>query len=327
LELDLAHLPEGWILSENCSVPFNVAGLRLHLSGLVAQYRSGVKVMGSAGSETVSESSLRATFELYERIGIIESENETSRQFSVFNRQGKQISSLEHKDVFYSPPDGCGYLFSKSNGVAARVQLGDAIVAAEKELVERDRVLRSWYGEFSPEPISCDFGSLLPIAMNKFFDLKAVQFQPLGGLSVAMVAGLPKSNEVPLVFGFGAGNNLEQALLHARSEMNQRIGFLWGEELPSESPQPELTPHFHQDYYLYPSNHDRFIHWISGGGIKGVEFNAADSQQTRWIDITPVHLRGKMYIVKAMNLTLMPLTFGLNHPWVKKSFAGVHPFC
>jgi hypothetical protein len=321
-------LPKDWAVIEDCQVPFNKAGVSLHLTGLVAQNKLGQHALGSAASATYADSMPRAFFELLERLSIVEAENSPDLQYSALNEKGEQIGVRPSLDVMIPKLKSDLWVLSRSNGVAAGPDFQSARRSAELELVERDRLIRSWYGEVGVQEISRLALPVYPAEFARKYDFSVFQFESLESIEVVGAFGFPRTTELPLLFGFGAGGSVSDALKRAVREIDQRMGFLMEEPLPPTCPEIALSPAFNQDYFLYPPHHRLIRDWLDGKHFTREPIGPqADLSLTEWIDITPMQWSEKLRVIKSINATLAPLTFGKGHPWVTPGRYDIHPFC
>ncbi len=221
----------------------------------------------------------------------------------------ERMAALDAVDVSVTTHEH--YKASLSNGLAAGLTRSGSRARAYYELLERDAVLRSWYGWSQPKPIP-DAHEPLP---SEFYETKLVEF-PLHARhhpsACAGYFGFPRNNDNPLVFGFGSGPELGSAIESARRECVQRLAFLWGEEIPEREPEFQCTAGFHQEWYLYPAHHGVLRDWLEGGNpcTKKVEPTTEVSAGPTFSDLTPPHLKGRMHITRATDTGLLPLLFG-----------------
>lgn len=285
-------LPTGWRLKDSffdiCSA---AASLDLSLAGLVAEADSGAVVTGSAAGEGPYPV-LRAYMELIERISV--------------------MTAPVHDEA-----SAGNWRKAKSNGVGAHVTFAQASEAAALELVERDRILRSWWGEVRPQRVESAAGSRWQECLSGLYDFGTWSF-PVEGESIVVVGvfAFPKANQTPLVYGFGAGVDANSALLSAEKECKQRLGFLWGESLPEELPEFAPTPNFHQETFLHKDGIRRLTRWLAGDHTEyanGLSRGPLDFDHMTFLDITPPNLQGLLYIVKASSRDAVPLIFGKDY--------------
>jgi hypothetical protein len=202
--------------------------------------------------------------------------------------------------------------------VAAGPDWEHACGAAELELIERDRVLAAWYGETRPVPLpeedgDAGRGPLSPVAFQAYEFPSA---RDAGTPPVAGVFAFPATSAAPLAYGFGAGATIGAALRRAWSELHQRLGFLWGEEIPCQVPPPAPSVDFHQETYLCPASHDRLRAWLAGEHTRFGPCLARPAQPVgrtagrRYVDLTPPGGLAGLHIVKALPDAEIPLVFG-----------------
>jgi hypothetical protein len=199
--------------------------------------------------------------------------------------------------------------------VALHADWKTACTRASWELGERDRVLRSWYGEILPVPLTFPDSSRLRSAESyewlayAFPDPDPTSFS--SGVEVVGVFGFPARLDAPLVMGFAARADAGQALAAAETEATQLLAFLWGEvtgDLPSGLGP---TAAHHIDHFQWRPKHRELRAWLGGAhrmharptGFRG---------ETRigFVDLTPDWLGGGLRVAKAVCPTATPLIFG-----------------
>ncbi|HEY2408652.1 MAG TPA: YcaO-like family protein [Polyangiaceae bacterium] len=327
-------LPAGWSTPESFCERTVIGDAALELVGLAARWDEQLDATGSAadiGRVPVD----RAYFELLERVSVLEAIKETKPRHELLNADGNRIGFCSNEIVFPVSPARASWSYSRSNGVAAGATWSDACEAASRELTERDRVLRSWYGETSPRALSLECSALLtPLEPHYAFERYVF---PVGSarsrsdLEVVGVFAFPLQTPVAFAYGLGAGASLADALGKAERECLQVAGFLWGEELPTHAPEPASTPGYHQDFYLMPGMHARLRSWLQGEHVRhgsGIEPISERALPTSFVDLTPTHLRGRFAVAKAISSDALALTFGRGHPRLKPSRSttfAVHP--
>jgi hypothetical protein len=174
---------------------------------------------------------------------------------------------------------------------------------------------------------------LIPSAWSESYEFEVRLFETAwdsSGIRVAGVFGFPKSSNAPLVYGFAARHSLVAAMCAARDECIQRLGFLWGEEIPTTTPSPSPDPDFHQEYYLCPENHAALAEWLHRGhGVaprRPIELRGR--QPRKFADLTPRWLGKQFIVVKALPDGEIPLAFGAEQPIAHCDDVagyGVHP--
>src|SRR5690606_19625166 len=125
---------------------------------------------------------------------------------------------------------------ARSNGVALHRSWEEACLRARLELIERDRVLRSWYGELAPSPAPVPT-SLARFATDEWCACRIPEPRD-GDVEVAAIIGFPREPGGSLARGFAARASLDEALEAAALEALQGLAFLWEEPLPEAAPEP-----------------------------------------------------------------------------------------
>jgi hypothetical protein len=283
--------------------------------GLAAEGPGQQTATGSA-AEVARPPLLRAYFELLERVSILEARR-SAESLQVRDLAGTAYQTRASDRVF--PPDACPerQRLSLSNGVALHRSWREACQAALAELVERDRVLRSFAGELPPTRIDCSPG-VLADAAAPHYEIQAFELGSDDGTSplrfqTAMLFLLPRSPQLPLVFGFGSAQQREAALNKAEREALQRLAFVWGEPLPQAPVSPSPTPEYHHDFYLCPANHVHLRAWLEGRRRSSHRAQARacfDGAGARFLDLTPPALQGKLAVAKAISPSARRLRFG-----------------
>jgi hypothetical protein len=294
-----------------------VNGVEIHLAGLSSCNGNGEMVTGSAGS--LFEAPLaRAYFELLERMAIVAMGEHRAPAWIARDANFVVRRALGADVIMPTSSDVCRR-YARSNGVAVGQSWQEACSKAGWELVERDRVLRSWYGQSRPVPVTLP-GSAVPEALQSLYSFAAYRFEGLGDsdVHVAGVFGFPTSDTSPLLYGFGARDAEHAALSAATTECLQRLGFLWGEPLPQGEPTFSPTPDFHQELFLWPSMHERVRMWLNGEHQDFSRWITSSGkprdQEPLFVDITPPELSRRLFIAKAIPDGEIPLVFGRNHP-------------
>ena len=308
-----------------------IEGLELCSVGLLAKSSRGGDVTGSAAA--VGQFPVRrAYFELIERAALWDALRDYSGLLPLWDDREVRAGDCEAHSVFPVAPAGADWAYARSNGVAAGPDWRAACLSAQAELVERHYVLSAWYGFSTPHALSHDEAPELA-ALGSCYDFESYEFprptEDLSGhsLRVAGLFGFPKSESAPLLYGLGAASDLEAAQARARSECLQRLGFLWGEEIPSEEPPFEASAAYHQELYLWPPMHDKLRACLEGAHVGRAAVREQLPQAApRFVDLTPSHLAQRLRVVKAVPSAELPLTFGKRHPLIDERGAplGVH---
>jgi len=307
-----------------------IAGVAIYLVGLCAKRDDGRDVTGSAASvDGVPHE--RAYFELLERASLLDAVTCRAPRVSVLDERGRNAGHSEHGAVFPLAPPEALFRYALSNGVAAGASFEHASESAFLELVERDRVLRSWYGALPPVRLSDP--ELGPLAgLESHYRFEVVEFPEDGSeLSVVAVFGFPRAAGAPLIRGAGAGRSRAAAQSRAVRECLQSVGFLWGEAVPVIEPTFSTTADYHQEYYLWPRSLPRLRRWLDGERRTArVSASTAEGHRSgrRFADLSPQHLAGRLHVLKALPAGELPLVFGAGHPCIEAPLAEelrVHP--
>ena len=323
-------LPSCWERVDLFSERVAVEGLTIHCVGLLAVSGDGREVTGSAAC-THSSPVARAYFELVERATLVDLQSNPRDSYPLLNSDARYAGIIAHDELFPSAPEGSPFRFALSNGVAVGPDFEHAARGAHAELVERDRLLRSWFGRGAPVPLAAigHDSSSIPHHLYdvEVYDFPAHQPEDDSSLEVIGVFAFPKRAHAPLVYGSAAAPTREQAVRHASRECLQRLGFLWGEALPNSLPEFEPTPGYHQEFYLYPESHGALRAWLSGANEENRPMSRLRSRRgRRFAILTPEHLLRRLCVVKVLPDEDLRLAFG-QHPDVKSELRqrGVHP--
>lgn len=304
-------LPDGWASPDPFDETVVVAPSEIRLSGLSTSGPRGEQATGSAGGEAALA---RSYFELLERVSIFTALRGPEGELVLRDRDGRRIGAAPRARVFPESPRPDRFRHSLSSGVALHVTWAEACDRALAELVERDRVLRSWYGQAAPRrtPLAPD---LVPEGLRALASWSAYEIPGAGGvdapLTVAAVVGTPKAATTPLTYGFAARPEASEAIAAALCEAVQRFGFLYGEEIPRALPSVAPGPDFHQEFYLYPPSRHLLQAWLDGSpsGDPAQE-SPRGNAAVHFVDLTPRHLRGSLFVAKALCDAAEPLVFG-----------------
>jgi hypothetical protein len=294
----------------------SVREVTIHVAGIAARGPDGDIFTGSAASLETSPID-RAYFELLERGSVVAMGRDLQRNWLLKDLDGTVRGRSDLDSLAPSSPDPSRWRYARSNGVAVAASWQKACTRALWELVERDRVLRSWYGELAPRRIDLPTNTM-PVGLAHFYEFEAYEFdahsEPF--VHVAAVFGFPKQSSAPMLYAFAGRDTLDAALAAAASECLQRLGFLWGEEIPSVAPAFSPSPEYHQEFFLQRAEHSRLRRWLAGDHERvGPNLGPTGSAYGRlFADITPVHLSPALFVAKAMPDSELPLVFGLGHP-------------
>jgi hypothetical protein len=293
--LILEHpLPEGVADPDLYADVVTIAGVNIHRVGLSCRVSGAVEITGSA-AEVAEEPLNRAYFELLERAAVILAD------------EGNSLPPGVDGTATSGPPR---IRPARSNGVALHRTWEEACMRAHLELVERDRVLRSWYGELLPVP------ARVPSSLERFVTHEwcacsiAESSAADRDIAVAAIIGFPLHPGGSLARGFAGRGSLDQALEAAAVEALQGLAFLLDEALPAEPPEASPTPMFHLDYYLWPAHHVHLRNWLRGAHTRsGALSERSSSDETRYLDLTPAGF-GALRVARAVRRGARPLEFG-----------------
>ena len=191
-----------------------------------------------------------------------------------------------------------------------------SVLIKKFELIERDRVLRCWYGQIIPQklqlpqPLDAKLGMFYHISKYLFRD-SADPYYTIGYF------GFPKDSEKhPLFFGFGSAASLQTAGRKAADEAITRLSRLWNQPIPHKLPIFAPTANFHQDYFSHPANHEKIREWLSGRNSEQrlffkPEYKVVKDYAIDYFDITPPEFKKKFFVVKAVSAQAIPLWFGI----------------
>jgi hypothetical protein len=320
-------LPSRWALRDPFLECVTIGDTSIHSVGLLAESDELGDVSGSAG-ELREYPVARAVFELLERIAVLECRSDPARELPLITEQGRPTGLARTSDLFPTSSPGSEWRYAISSGVALGHSFEDACFRARAELVERDRLLRSWFGGRAPVPVNLTTTSPLPPDLYRLEAYSIPREDQDAPLEVAAVLGFPQRETAPLVLGTAAARTLTAALEGAARECVQRLGFLWGEELPTALPSPEPSPAFHQEFYLCPASHARLRSWLDGEHEQTHRLpRRRRNVAPRFANLTPEHLRSRLWVVKALADDELELAFGSYHPDVDPHLRslGVHP--
>lgn len=302
-------LPSGAELSDVFVEQATLGELCLSMVGLVAHV--GAETITGSAADRAGFPVERAYFELVERVSLFTA-RAGGRMLALRDAKGVALELRSSARVFGRPREQATRVRSLSNGVAVQKSWAASCEAALAELVERDRVLRSFAGEQAPEAIATD--RALASALRAHYAIESYAFTPRGARhQVAGVFLFPRWQEAPLCVGFGAATERSSAVERAAREALQRLAFLWGEALPQVPPAIDATADGHQEYYLYPPHRAALRAWLMGerrDGTRACTTAPFDGEQTRFVDLTPPELAGALYVAKAVSPRARQLRFG-----------------
>ncbi len=303
-----------WKIEEAVQNKIVIEGLEVSFCGIQAMNEAFGPVVGSA-TETHGDPWDRAWYELRERIAIVEAINARPQQFMLRDKNFKTIGMAPYQHVFPTPPAGKEKEWqpAKSNGVAIEQSWEKACSKAVWELAERHLILESWLGRRKPQRLPT---KTLKDAnkLDSIYDIWCVSFGAVStshfdeSIHSCGVFLFPKNANAPMVFGFGGALNEQQALLKAESEAIQRLSFLWGEEIPTQSPDFAPNAMFHQEYFLQPAKILLLKKWLNG------QFFDAKKKKTDTLTVQLADLSSytsdNLFLARAVSSDALPLIFG-----------------
>jgi hypothetical protein len=309
-------LPEGWSGIAVVEDTFLADRVKLRRAGLSSISPAGEEILGSA-ADAVGSPTARAYFELVERASTVDWLRHDHAPCVLLALDETVAKEAPWEEVFPESPEPARWRYSRSNGIAVHADWQSASSRAFWELCERDRVLRAWYGETVPVRAPFDVGST-PLAATRSYEWLAYSFPESRrirfsrGVHVHGVFGMPKNDESPFVFGFGARPSPEEALFTATREATQLLAFLWGEPLPEADPPLTPTPAYHLDMFQRRERHDSIRQWLSGGHARHRRDSFSPREvdgRVHFVDLTPPWARG-LRVSKAVCAEALPLAFG-----------------
>ncbi|MFW6086437.1 MAG: YcaO-like family protein [Myxococcota bacterium] len=312
-------LGEAWSELDRFEDTVTIAGVSIGRAGLVARNGSGREMTGSAAEvDSTPAAAMRAYCELVERVSTVEALEDGARSWPVVASDGAVTGYIETRAIFPESDEPEVWQYARSNGIAFHTDFEQARDRATWELIERDRVLRSWYGPIPPE--RTELPGAFPEALRSVLDWQAYVLPDpdpaawAADVRVAVVVGFPRSADVPLALGFGARPRAEAALGAAAGEAFQRLAFLWDESIPRDRPDPAPNPQSHLEWFLYPEHHGLLRSWLDGRHRRfGQDWpgSRAGAGAPSFVDLTPAALRGRGHVIQARCPDVIPLTFGV----------------
>lgn len=310
-------LPDGWGPPEVLADAIVVDGLPLHRAGIAATSPWGEEITGSAAGSS-DAAFRRGWFELLERASTVDAIR-AGDAVPLRSRDGISQGVIAATDLFPESDEPERWRYARSSGVALHATWTEACNRALWELVERDRILRSWCGELTPRLLAWDPGASV-VAPTSSYDWEAHAFdvpEPArfgAGSSTVGVFGFPRRAGVPLVVGYAARPSVDEALLAAVDEASQLLAFLWGEELPAARPALGPTAMHHLEHLLWPESARSLRAWLGGQHTRwraGPTSPVPDAPaEVSFADLTPTWLDGGLRVAKAVCAAALPLAFG-----------------
>ncbi len=323
------QLWDGWSIVETIEDVVRPCGLVVARFGVTARSDDGVLVCGSAAA-TSGDVAARGHGELRERAAIIDALRVPTDTVTLVDREHRTRTVADWATVYPESPTPGHWGYSKSNGVALSTTWSGACDRAATELIERDRVLRSWFGlpgAPSRRTLSTRDSGRLPGYEWKYLELVDEGSET----HVVVVVGFPQVEGLPLVRGFGAGASAREAAERADQECLQSIGFLGASDVPEDEPAVAPNPTYHLDAYLWPGAVVSLRRWMdpSTDALRrpAVRRELLRREAIAYVDITPKPLEGAAFVAKAVCVDAVPLVFGDSHPDLLGPQVGVpvHP--
>ena len=311
-------LPDSWSAPEVLLDAVVADGVELRRAGISSIGPIGEEIVGAA-VEAEGSPYERGYFELLERVSTVEFLHGEASSHRLRDLDGGELEECTTAEIFPTSVEPTKWRYARSNGVALHSTWKSAALRALWELVERDRVLRAWYGETRPQRLQCDFGKT-PLAHAQSYAWRAYLF-PAGTtpivntLSVVGVFGLPSSDDLPVVSGYGAQPERGEALTGAVREALQQLGFLWGEAVVDTLPDLAPTPLAHLERYQWPGNRRALRKWLEKGHQRYFvprDVGLSKAAPCHFVDLTPAWLGEGLRVVKAVCDDALPLVFGEN---------------
>jgi len=321
-------LPNRWKNIQCFNESVVIENIVINLVGLSVESTEGKMICGSAAEFTQIPFE-RAYFELLERCWTNEYYIDQKQLVEIYDQNFIRTGISPFESVLGSECNNKEWTFSKSNGVAVQRTFEKAYQGAVCELVERHLVLSSWYFQKRPEKLSFKPTKEL-LALSNIYRCDAFHFGSMQiGQNLVNACGfflIPKIEGIPLVYGLGADFDQSLAILKSQKECIQRLGFLWGEEIPKIPPEVTSTPDFHQEYFLTPKGTVLIENWLYQDR-KDECSDEASCMDFKIINLTPAIAKNNFKLIKVIGEKIIPLTFGPGNPMVKnlKSELLVHP--
>jgi hypothetical protein len=329
-------LPPGWGPLDRFDERTIIGTSGIQLSGLSVVGPNGQQVTGAAACSVPANCASRSYYELLERVSIVVAMEEGTTDYPLYDAARREFGRAPRAAVFPESARPERSRYSQSNAVALHRSWNEACDRAAAELVERDRVLRCWFDECAPSHLTLP-GGLIPAGLRSLAEWEAYEIPSSGpsigpAWSVVAVVGYPRANDTPLAYGFAARSSTREAVGAAALEAVQRFAFLYGEEIPRETPELSPTPDFHQEFFLYPPSCALLRDWLNAASSPATgspdAVAPADDVPIRFVDLTPAHLRGRdLFVAKAICSSAEPLVFG--HPMAHRERVSaarrVHP--
>ena len=308
-------LPEGYELQEPFIDQLQLGNFLIGMAGLLAT-KDDIQAETIGAAAGLGEVPIeRAYFELLERTYTRLARDSDRTSFAEIDSQGNVVGELLHSEVFGpNQPDGIT-THSLTNGVAIQRTPEATCRSALSELAERDHLLRAWYGFTAVTPVAPPTGMLRTWAQEHYEVLACVFSTPSSAHvhSAALLAYPHDAHRAPLLFASGGGSSTDEALARAERELLQRLAFLWGEDIPAQVPKASATVHYHQEYYLVPSNHRLLRDFMLRGHgqyKQPTQLKPFDVRQVRFVDLRMPGFPESLCLVRAVGGDALPVLFG-----------------
>lgn len=315
-------LPESWSAPEAALDVVTVDGTAIRRAGVLSTSPQGEAITGSAAGTDASVEA-RSWYELLERVACVEAARATKKSYTLSTFDGRTLGAAPGASLFPEAVAEAGFRYARSNGVALHASRAAACERAYWELVERDRILRAWYGETRPLPLRIE----RPRALIETLTTHAVLLRELpaphgdawsAGLHTIAAFAFPRSSDQTLAFGYAARPSLAEAADAACAEALQMLAFLFGEPIPEPPPLAGPSAMAHLDHWLWPAHHERLRAWLEDGHTRLARSSIPRTREhpVVFADITPTWLGGGLCVIKAASPFAKPLAFGAASPFV-----------
>ena len=310
------ELWDGWSIVETVEDVVRPCGIPVHRFGITARSNDGMFVSGSAAT-IGTDAALRGRGELLERAAIIDATRSPMDSVLLRDRDHRGTRRTSWAEVYPESENPDCQRYAKSNGVALAENWAHACDRAAMELVERDRVLRSWFGlPGAPQKKPLPLAVLDRVPGYDWMCLELLDED--SDISVVAAVGLPNEPGIPLVRGFGADASASKAVERAERECLQSLGFLAADDIPASKPAVVPTPTYHLDAYLWPRGVAALRAWLDPASLRSKRPARARRRlrldAIEYVDMTPPALVGAACVAKAVCADAVPLVFGAGHP-------------
>lgn len=223
-----------------------------------------------------------------------------------------------------------------SSGVAAHTEKNIAIQKGLLELIERDAVMRNWFRKESLPRIdhkilSQDVQDRVTHWRNKGFITDFIDMTPeQGEVSIINVIIRNQSESYPyFVNGAAADLDYPNAIDKALEEAELGLAYaLYSQKEKAVKMQHIHSPAEHGIFYLHPENAD-YIKWLWEGPVtkqlKKIDkiTNIIDKYNPIVVDLSSQ--RAPLHVVRVIELSLVPISFGYGSEYFAHPHSGVDP--